>query len=82
MLALMCIYEDHLGTDPPHEWPVCVSFQSLRARFMGLLHDVRNSGIRYSGAKAANGTMGASLEARLLLPPSLLYGVPHAPQDC
>jgi hypothetical protein len=83
--ALMCIYEDHLGTDPLMSERQFVShFRVSRARFMRLLHDVRNSGIPfYSGAKAANGTMGASLEARLLLPlKSIAYGVPpHTFQD-
>jgi hypothetical protein len=89
--ALACIKRDYLGdpfdasTPLMKEKDFVAHFGISRARFNRMLDDFESSGFPFfrQQARAADGTVGASLEAKLLLPlKTLAYGVPpHTFQD-
>ena len=89
--ALACIKRDYLGDPFDTATPLMkdsgflLHFRISRARFKRMFNDFKSSGFPFfrQQAQAADGTVGASLEAKLLLPlKTLAYGVPpHTFQD-
>ena len=88
--ALYCIKRDYLGdpldalTPLMTEKQFVLHFRITRSRFQRLMNDIVSADIHfYKQAKAGDGSVGASLEAKLLLPlKCLAYGVPpHTFQD-
>ena len=88
--ALHCIRRDYLGHPNDNQSPLLsaanfqLHFRVSRARFERLRSDVANGEMPfYKGGAAADGSTGASLEAKLLLPLKCLsHGVPpHCFQD-
>ena len=88
--ALHCIKRDYLGIENDQSTPVMTErqfvshFRISKDRFLKIREEISQEEIPfYQGNKAGNGSTGASLEARLLLPlKCLAYGVPpHTFQD-
>jgi hypothetical protein len=77
--ALRCILRDYLGPIPIFNGrDFDVMFRISKSRFQKIMEDVGNSNILfYRNRTAGSGIVGASFQAKLLLPlKSLAYGVP------
>lgn len=77
--ALHCIRRDYLGPTPIFkDKQFDMMFRISKSRFQRLMEDIGNAGISYYlNTVDATGKVGASFEARLLLPlKTLAYGVP------